>query len=258
MKPLSIVRTEILEEIGFSKGEVKVYFALIELGETTIGPISTKSGITPSKVYPIFEKLMKKGLVTYIIKSGTKHFQGAKPQRIIDYLEKRKKEIDEEKEEIKELIPQIEAKQKLSKEFQTAEVYQTFDGIRTLYNDIIETLKETKEDFIAFTLGEEEYKHRESEYFFQEYDGKRRMAGIKIRLLGHISQKEFLKSVTKDDRNISVRYLSYQLPTGVIIYGNKVATLVWGETPTAFVIQSKQASNSYKKFFEDMWKSAKP
>ncbi len=48
------------------------------------------------------------------------------------------------------------------------------------------------------------------------------------------------------------------MPTGVIIFGNKVATIVWRETPTAFVIKSKQVADSYKKFFEDMWKIAKP
>ena len=71
------MKTEILEEIGFSKGEVKVYFSLLELGETTIGPLSKKADVTAAKVYPILEKLAKKGLSTHVIKSGTKYFQAA-------------------------------------------------------------------------------------------------------------------------------------------------------------------------------------
>jgi hypothetical protein len=58
-------------------------------------------------------------------------------------------------------------------------------------------------------------------------------------------------------RNIKIKYLPYNLPTGVIIFGDRVATLVWKNIPTAFVIQSKQTAQSYKKFFEDMWKIAK-
>ena len=46
------------------------------------------------------------------------------------------------------------------------------------------------------------------------------------------------------------------LPLLLIAY-DKVATLVWQEIPTAFVIESKQVAYSYKKFFEDMWKLAK-
>lgn len=47
------------------------------------------------------------------------------------------------------------------------------------------------------------------------------------------------------------------MPTGVIVFGNKVATLIWGEIPSAFVIESKHVSKAYKVFFEDMWKIAK-
>ena len=251
------MQTKILEEIGFSKGEIKVYFALIELGQTTIGPLSKKAEVTPAKVYPILEKLTQKGLAMHIIKSGTKHFEAASPKRIINYLEEKNKRINKEKEEIRKLIPQIEAKKRLAKEIQTAQIYQTFNGIKTLYNEILDTLSINKKDFIGFTLGKEEYKHKESEYFFQEYDAKRRSLKIKTRLLGHIYQKKFINSITKYDKNISVKYLQYKMPTGVIIFGEKVATLTWKEIPTAFVIQSKEIAESYQKFFEDMWKMAK-
>lgn len=249
--------TRVLLEIGFSPGEIKVYFALLELGETTIGPLSKKAQVTPAKIYDIIEKLIKKGLVTTIIKSGTKYFQSADPKQIIRLLNEKKNKIDEQKKEFKNLLPQIEIKKKLAEDIQTAQIYQTFEGIRTLYNEILETLKETKEDFVSFTLGGEEYQNKESGYFFQEYDTKRRAAKIKIRLLGHESQRKFLKSITQEDKNIQVKYLQYKMPTGVIIFGDRVATLIWKNIPTAFVIRSKQTAQSYKQFFEDMWNVAK-
>jgi sugar-specific transcriptional regulator TrmB len=252
-----VLNIQILQEIGFSKGEIKVYFALLELGETTIGPLSKKASVTPAKVYPILDKLSSKGLSSYIIKSGTKYFRAASPNQIISFLDEKSTKIDEEKEEIKKIIPQIEAKQEFAKEIHSAEIYQTFDGMRTLYNEALRVLKENKEEFIGFTLGEEEYKFKESEYFFQEYDTKRRSLRIKVKLLGHISQKKFMQSITRGDRNITVKYLPYRLPTGVIIFGDKVATIVWEDIPTAFVIQSKQVANSYKRFFEAMWKISK-
>jgi sugar-specific transcriptional regulator TrmB len=251
------MNTEILEQIGFSKGEIKVYFAMLELGQSTIGPISKKSGVTISKVYPAIEKLAKKGLSNYIIKSGTKYFQASSPNTIISYLDEKKELIEIEKKEINKIIPQIEAKQKLALDSQNAEVYETFDGIRTLYNEIIQTLEENKDDFIGFTLGEEEYAFKESEHFFNEYDTKRRERGINVKLLGFDKQRSFLKKATKEDKNITIKFLPYKLPTGVIIFGDKVATLTWQEIPRAFVIQSKQVADSYRKFFEDMWKQAK-
>lgn len=251
------MEAQILQQIGFSKGEIKVYFALSELGQSTIGPLAKKSAVTAAKVYPILDKLAKKGLCSYIIKSNVKYFEAANPQKIIEYLEEKSRIIEEEKKEIKKIIPLIEQKQKLSKDLPTAQIYQNYEGLRTLYNEIIWTLKENRENFIAFTLGKEEYENKESEYFFQEYDTKRREYGIGIKLLGHTSQKAFMNNVVKGDKNIAIRYLPYRLPTGVIIFGNKVATLVWQDIPTAFVIESKQVAESYKKFFQDMWKIAK-
>jgi sugar-specific transcriptional regulator TrmB len=251
------METKILEEIGFSQGEVKVYFSLLELGESTIGPLAKKAGITAAKVYPIIEKLTKKGLASSVIKSGTKHFNASSPKQIINYLNERNLRINEQKKQIKELIPSIEEKRRLSKEQQKAEVYETLQGMRTLYDEILEDLRKNKENFTAFSLGEEEYKYPEVMYFFQEYDKKRESLGIKTKLLSHISQKYFFKKASKEWPYLKVRFLDFKLPTGVIIYGNKVATITWGEIPTAFVIQSKKISKSYRDFFEEMWKNAK-
>ena len=67
--------TKILESAGFTNGEVRVYLSLLELGETTTGDIIKKSKITGSKVYEILDKLIEKGLVSYIIKEKTKHYR---------------------------------------------------------------------------------------------------------------------------------------------------------------------------------------
>ena len=39
------IDTEILEDLGLSNSEVKVYLSLLELGETTSGPLLQKSGL---------------------------------------------------------------------------------------------------------------------------------------------------------------------------------------------------------------------
>ena len=84
------MESQILEEIGFSKGEVKVYFAMGEIGETTIGPLSKRANITPAKVYPIIEKLNKKGLITEVIKSNIRYFSAVSPKQLLAYLDEKK------------------------------------------------------------------------------------------------------------------------------------------------------------------------
>ncbi|MCK5630666.1 MAG: hypothetical protein KAI26_08650 [Nanoarchaeota archaeon] len=248
------MNTKILEEIGFTQGEIKVYLALIELGESTIGLLAKKSRITPAKVYPILDKLKEKGLITSVIKSRTNHFQAFNPNRILNYLGEKEKNISVQKKEIKEFIPQLLTQQKKEAE-QYAVVYEGFNGIKTLYEEILEYLEGKNEDFIGFTLGDE-FQSKQANIFFKNYDAKRKSKGIKTRLLALQHQKKFLKKEYGKNKNIEIRYLNHAAPTGVIIFDDKVATLLWKDIPTAFVIHSKQNSNAYRKFFDDMWRIA--
>jgi len=248
--------TKIFEEIGFSRGEIKAYFALLELGESTIGPISKKAEITPAKTYSILDKLTKKGLITSVIKGGINHYQAFNPDRILDYLTEKKNKLAEKEKEMKNLLPSLISKQEKEAEY-SAKVYGGYNGLRTLYEEMIRYLEKSKEDFIAFTLGEE-YKDENLMTFFEHYDTKRKSLGIKTKLVGVETQRKFFNKDYLQKVKLEIKYLPYaSVPQGVIIFGDKVATMVWKKNPVAFVIQSKQTAEAYKKFFQDMWKIAK-
>ena len=63
---------ELLKEIGLTPGEIKVYTALLENDLSRTGKISKLSGVHTSKVYPILDRLIEKGLVSYIIENNVK------------------------------------------------------------------------------------------------------------------------------------------------------------------------------------------
>ncbi len=94
------METGVLERIGLTKGEIKVYFALLELGPTTTGPLVDASEVSSSKIYLVLDRLLKKGLVSYSMQARKKYFEPADPRRIIDYLEERQKEITDQKKQI--------------------------------------------------------------------------------------------------------------------------------------------------------------
>ncbi|MFA6398795.1 MAG: helix-turn-helix domain-containing protein, partial [archaeon] len=68
------MNSALLEKIGLSKGEIKVFLALNRLGESTVGKIVSESEVSKSKVYDILEKLIRKGLAGYIVREDTKYF----------------------------------------------------------------------------------------------------------------------------------------------------------------------------------------
>ena len=104
----------LLEQIGLTKSEINVYLALLELGSTSTGKIVEKSKASSSKIYEILDKLIQKGLASFIIKSGVKYFEAAPPDRILDYMEEKEKTIIKQKQEIRKLIPELELKKQLS------------------------------------------------------------------------------------------------------------------------------------------------
>jgi len=106
---------KLLEEIGLTKGEIKVYFTLLKLGETTTGKIIENAQISSGKIYEILDKLVKKGLVSFIIKEKTKYFTASSPNRILDYMHEKEKNLKEKEEEIKKELPFLLSIQKSHK-----------------------------------------------------------------------------------------------------------------------------------------------
>ena len=120
------MKPETLERIGLTHGEAKIYLALLDLGQSTTGPIVEKSNVSTSKTYKILKRLQNKGLVSHIIKRNVIHWSAANPRRILELLEEQEKEISNKKKEIEEIMPKLIKKINAVKEKQQAEIYLIF------------------------------------------------------------------------------------------------------------------------------------
>ena len=84
---------EILQELGLSEAEAKVYLALLETGSTLAGQIIKKTGLHRGTTYQILQRLKEKGLVSSIIKGKKQYFEPASPDRLMDVLKERQDKI---------------------------------------------------------------------------------------------------------------------------------------------------------------------
>ncbi len=73
---------QILEEIGFTRNEIKIYLALLKLGASTTGKIIESTGLHRAIVYDTLEKLLKKGIVSFVIQNNRKVFKAYDPERL--------------------------------------------------------------------------------------------------------------------------------------------------------------------------------
>src|SRR3989344_4486298 len=143
------MNTKPLEELGLTNGEIKVYLALLRLGETTSGPLGEESEISVSKIYSILERLARRGLVSHIVKRKVKYFQAADPGRLLDYIREKENKLAEQETSLKEeLIPQLKLMGGTAITEETAQVFDGLKGIQTARERTLHIMKKGEEMWI--------------------------------------------------------------------------------------------------------------
>ncbi len=242
----------ILEDIGLTKAQIAVYLALLELGETSSGPILRKSKLQNSVVYNALNQLLEKGLVTFVLKGKRKLFSAADPKNLVRYIE-------DKKEQMEKLVPQLVAKQIGAKPKQEAQVFLGWKGIYAAFNTVLETLPKGS-DYIAFGGGIEEQYSEQAKKFFREWQKKRAMMKYKIRIIFNEAARKQMEEYGfyPEFGKPGYRFVPGFAPLGVIIFGDHVLNVAFEETPVAVIVTSSQIAASYSRAFEAMWKVAKP
>ncbi|MEK6860108.1 MAG: helix-turn-helix domain-containing protein [Nanoarchaeota archaeon] len=233
---------ETLQELGLNRRESICYIALLELGSSKVGEILKKTEIPSSKIYEILEKLIKRGLVSYIVKNNVKHYQASNPSVLINYIEEKKKKIQE-------IVPILISKQKLSKK-QTVEIYEGQKAIFSLLTNLIDNAKKN-ELYLVFSINEEN-KNEQANLFFRNITLRRKEKGLDVRVLKNINHYKKEKH-----SKLKMKYTNFILPQGITIFRNCVILLSWVEQPVAIKIESDIYANQLRDFFSDLWKIAK-
>ena len=93
---------KVIEQLGYSKKEAKVYLAALELGEAHMSDIAERVKLPPSNVQIIVDKLHKDGLMNFYVMRRYKYWVAENPDRILASLERREKNV-------REAIPALQA-----------------------------------------------------------------------------------------------------------------------------------------------------
>jgi len=233
--------TKILEEIGLTQGEIKVYLALLELGPNTAGAILEKANIQNSVFHFCVNRLIEKGLVSYAKKNKFRIYTAADPKNLVIYLKDKEKQVEN-------LLPELKEKQALAKEKQETELFEGLKGVITLMNTLIEDTKKGQE-FLFFAPELE--KSEEIQKFYERYDAKRKAKGL---ITKGIAPRK-LKLLFDKRTYLRMKYTDSPVPANTGICNDKMALISWGEKPTGVLIQSKNIIEKQKEFFNSLWNS---
>lgn len=241
---------DILKQIGLSENETSIYLVLLSNGSLSAYEIASKTGIYRPNVYDKLETLLKKGLVSYVIKNSKKYFTAAEPEKIQAYLNEEQDKIKENKEILKSILPELSALASLPKIPTKVEVFEGKEGLKVFLKDITRTAKE------VLISGIDDSKYNKTlPIFMSKYFAQLKAKKIKERV------------ITADRSNIfqfnnpttTYRYLPEKEfnSTNTFIYANKIAIVSWNTPPTVIRIENKTLANTYRQHFEHLWKIAK-
>ena len=79
----------ILQDLGLTPNEAKIYQTLIEEGESAAGEISTKGKIHRRNVYDTIDRLVEKGLVFQILEKGENVYKAVDPAKLLEIVKEK-------------------------------------------------------------------------------------------------------------------------------------------------------------------------
>ncbi len=240
-----------LLKLGLNKNEAKVYVTLLQLGTASAGQLIKATEFHRNIVYDNLEKLADRGLVTFIIEGKKKRFRPAPPEMITQMLEKEQQELNERKETAEIIKKEVERITSHAKEAQEATMFQGINGLKVLFKD---TLTEGKEYYV-FGAPKSSLGIMGSTYW-ENYNLKRAEEKIKIKMIFNDDLREWSYKIKSGLTHIRFLPKKFDSITETIIYGNKVAIIVWTQKPIATLIKDKHLATSYKHYFDLLWKQA--
>ena len=244
-----------LKQVGLTEGEARVYLALVRLGSATTGPVSDESGVSRSKIYGVLERLMRKGLASFIVKEKTRYYQAAEPFKLQDYLEARENEFKRQRRQLDELIPKLAA-QKASAKQSEAQIFKGFKGMQAVNEHVFVRLKrgETADYMLGAAYQDEKY-HR----YWHKWHKTRVKAGIKNRLLFSSRTDASILANRNAYAGCDARYmpLPVDVPAWVMVYSD-VTVIGLQSDELAIEIVNDKIAESFREYFEALWKLSKP
>ena len=75
-----------LSKLGFSPSEIKIYLHLLKTGSSYANKISSETKINRTNVYEALDRLIAKGVISFITRNKVKWFEAKSPKSIISLL----------------------------------------------------------------------------------------------------------------------------------------------------------------------------
>ncbi len=242
------MHTPLLEELGLSPNEAKIYEALITYGGSGVSTISLRAKVHRRNAYDTLRRLIEKGLVYEIFGQGETVYEAVEPGKLLELI--REKEM-----KLTQALPTMSAAFASHRTAQRAYIFRGLEGIKNMMREMLRTGED------VYILGAEGawFDPRINTYtqWFLKEAAKKKMT-LHILFDGEILEK---RPDLVENLKLPHKFLpeEYDTNSTMDIFGDHVVTYT-GVAPghidddvSVFVMESTTLAESYRTWWRYLW-----
>jgi sugar-specific transcriptional regulator TrmB len=230
-----------LSKLGLENQEIKTYLALLDFGEATATKLSERTGLGRVHMYQITNKLIEKGLASYLIKKNVRYFSASDPETLLNDLE-------EKEQNLKKVLPELKARQNITNFETKVGMFRGLEGINT----ILKMILKDKKNYVMFGGGEQ-FSSNDAEVITSIFIKRAENLKIKGRVMDRKDAK-FIVGEHEDYRYVNKELLS---STTSATWGNNHAIFVWTRPYYVILINNEEVAKTNLATFNHIWNLAK-
>lgn len=236
---------EILEQLGLSPNEAKIYEALLDLKEAGVGEISSKAEIHRRNVYDAINRLIDKGLIFPILSKNERIYSPVDPDKLTEII--KEKEIN-----LNRSLPELRKRFASRQGTQEAYIYRGVEGFKNYLRDVLRVGKDVHmigaklgwfdpslKTFLGQFLKEAKRKNITFHHVYDEIVKEKGQDAVKI--LG--GEYRFIPS-------------EYSTESAIDIFGDYIVTFTGlslkkiDNDVTLFILKDERLAESYRTWFK--------
>ena len=238
--------------------QIKVYSVLLQHKELPAGIIARKVELGRSFVYKIIDQLVELQLVEKIEQNGlVMRFKPVHPKRILELMAKKRENVEKSYELIEAELGKIISQYNLTENKPSLRFFEGLDGLRQVHKGIIAAKSDFK--LIRSFLDKKDSGQHE---IIRNQVKKEVSLGLRKQIVGPLPDGQdtnipVLKQ--KDtDRFVNRKVIDdLNIPTQIMIYGNKVAITDYKNNVITTIIESESVKETFEKIFDFMYRNGR-
>jgi len=235
----------ILHSIGIPENGAKLYFTLLENGESSIADLTKNSGLYRVEVYRQLPFMLESGLILEIQKWKRKKYIAASPYKIQDIYREQQEDNELHIEKLAQQYSLLHKKPRV--------IYQ--EGKKALmyvFSDIVNTLEHWE---VFYRVSSEKNVSKANTYLPKDYREKRDKKQLeRYVIMSEDGAKTKSPRLERELITIPPELDDFENNISLTIYGDKIAYIDF-TTETSIIIEHKALVDFHKKMFRIMYMS---